>query len=439
VRIALVSTLLPDGHSGIARATRDLAGELRAQSHAVELVTLAGGRVPPGIQVHQIQAGTPLQQAVAVRDVLAALWEAGRLDVASAPLWAGEAALAACDRRFPTVVTCMTTGKTTAAISPDWGEANAQGVWLEQLCVTGARHMHGLTEAALETVQADYGGSPLTSAVVPRGLRDRCGEPAGSHAGGPVRVLFVGRLERRKGVDVLLAAARALVAQGVDFRLDLAGPDSPLTETGRGYREGFERDAPPGLRERVTFHGPVSDSDLEELYSRADLVCQPSRFESHGIVLVEAMMFGKPIVSTAAGGISEVVEEGANAMLAEPGDAISLAASLRRAIESPELRARFGARSRELYLERYEAGVVARGMVRLFAEAIEAHEANPVVNRGGVLLADALAVHAAALGEDRDAWRERAGLAERRLARLSRSRSWRLTGPLRALAMLIRR
>ncbi|HEY8770751.1 MAG TPA: glycosyltransferase family 4 protein, partial [Thermoleophilaceae bacterium] len=178
-------------------------------------------------------------------------------------------------------------------------------------------------------------------------------------------------------MDVLPEAVSALIEEGHDVTLDLAGPDTPHTESDRTYREAFEAGAPAAVAERVSFAGPVADERLHELYAAADVVCQPSRYESHGIVLVEAMMFGKAIVTSLAGGIPEVVEDGGNALLAEPGDGASLANALRIAVESEELRRRLAARSRELFLERFEIGVVARAMSRLLEDAIRPHEARP--------------------------------------------------------------
>jgi glycogen(starch) synthase len=430
VRIALVSThLATDRHSGLARATRDLAGQLHVQEHAVTVVTEPspdGTGLPAGVEVFEIAAAPPLEQAAAVHGALAALHRAGRLDIALVPLWGGIGALAVRDPRFPTVVSCLTTQRTMARVNPSWAAGPGRELErLERFCIEGARHLHGLTGAVLEDVRADYGGSPLTSAVVPRGLRDRSAGPAPHRAEGPLRLLFVGRLERRKGVDVLLEAVTALVREGHDVRLELAGPDSTLTEADSTYREAFERTAEPALAERVSFLGAVSDERLHELYGAADVVCQPSRYESHGIVLVEAMMFGKPIATASAGGIPEVVENGGNALLAEPGDPLDLAASLRTLVGSESLRARMAARSRELFLARFEIAAVARAMCDLFSEAIRAHEASPAGDSAAGLLAVALDARAAA--------------AEDRLAELTRSRSWSLTRPLRELAARSRR
>jgi glycogen(starch) synthase len=430
VRIALVSRQLAyDGNSGIVRATRDLARALHEAGHAVHVLAQDVEHpldLPADIVVHDTAGGTPVERAVAVHETLARLHAAGELDVASAPLWGCEAALAVHDPAFPTVVSCMTTTTTMAAINPHWGatEEARDLIRLEAAYLRGARHLHGLTRAALDQALADYGGAPLTSAVLPRGLRDRA--PVQGRAAareGPVRLLFVGRLERRKGVDRLLEAVRVLIAEGHDVQLTLVGPDMHAMEGRAPYRET--------AGERVTFTGQLPDGTLHELLAAADVVCQPSRYESHGIVLVEAMMFGKAIVTTSAGGIPEVVERDGNALLAEPDDTRSLVHALRAVVTSGPLRERLARRSRALYVEQFEVGVVAAAMAELFEAAIRAHAAAPPASPPATLLD--------ALFAERAAWRRRAALAERRLARVEASRSWRMTEPLRGAARAVRR
>ena len=149
-------------------------------------------------------------------------------------------------------------------------------------------------------------------------------------------------------------------------------------------------------------------------------------------------MFGRAIVTTAAGGIPEVVEPGGNALLAPPGDAAALTRVLRDAIVSPDLRRRLGNRSRELYLERYEAGRVAAAMESLLADAAAAHARHPHDNSPAAALATALDEQAAAAAADGAQWRRRAELAEARLADIETSRSWRMTALLRGAAARVR-
>src|SRR5205085_10132435 len=140
----------------------------------------------------------------------------------------------------------------------------------------------------------------------------------------------------------------------------LAGKETPNTETGETYRAAFERAyaSVPGVLNRVQFTGAVPEERLYQLYADADIFCLPSRYESFGLVLVEAMMFGKPVVGCAVGGMQEIVEVGGNGYLAEPDDAASLEQCLRRIVENDAERHRFGERSRALFVEKFSSDIM---------------------------------------------------------------------------------
>jgi hypothetical protein len=103
----------------------------------------------------------------------------------------------------------------------------------------------------------------------------------------------------------------------------------------------------------------------------------PSFFESFGLVLTEAMSYGKPVVAMRAGGMAEIVEEGGNGYLAEPGDAASLAEALRPLLGSAGLRDRIGRRSRQLYAERFSTDVMVRNSIACYRQVVAAHKCVP--------------------------------------------------------------
>ena len=136
-----------------------------------------------------------------------------------------------------------------------------------------------------------------------------------------------------KGVDVLL---RALA--GVPASLVLVG-DGPL----RGSLESLAREL--GVQERVRFLGRVSDAERLDWYRRADVFVLPSvtRQEAFGMVQVEAMLCGRPVVSTdLPTGVPWVNRDGESGLVVPPGDAEALTAALRRLCQDPVLRARLG-------------------------------------------------------------------------------------------------
>jgi hypothetical protein len=283
------------------------------------------------------------------------------VDAVLAPLWDSEGAVCLLDGRFPTLVSCMTSLRTLTEIDPtlDRYPDIAEQLSLEREALVRSRYLHGLTEAVLGKTIDDYDLHPDETAVVGRGLRDRrASAPQEAHNGRQAHVLFVGRMERRKGIDVLLGAARELAGDATcPIVFTLAGPASDPT-IGRIVEEAAGQSGQ--LRASVHIAGAVSDRTLERLFRECDIVCAPSRYESHGVVLIEAMMFGKPIVTCDAGGIKEVVEPGHNALVVAPDDATALAASLKRLTLDADLRARLGAAARETYERRFEIGIVAQ-------------------------------------------------------------------------------
>jgi glycosyltransferase involved in cell wall biosynthesis len=150
----------------------------------------------------------------------------------------------------------------------------------------------------------------------------------------PFHLLALGRLVPKKGFSVLLAACRALTAQGVDFRLTLAG-DGP--ERGK-LREIIDRG---GLVYRVRLPGAVPHREVARLMAAADLLVMPSLIAPSGDrdgipnVILEALVCGVPVVASAVSGIPEVIQDGDTGWLTVPGDAEALARVLAAALADP--------------------------------------------------------------------------------------------------------
>lgn len=138
---------------------------------------------------------------------------------------------------------------------------------------------------------------------------------------GPLRILNVGRLDSIKGVPVLIAACADLTRRGVDWRLELvgAGPlEAALTQQAAAL----------GLRDRVTFAGPMSQEDVLGAYDRSDVLVVSSFMESLPVVLMEAMGKGMLVVATSVGGIAELVQHRVTGLLVPPADSAALATAL---------------------------------------------------------------------------------------------------------------
>ncbi|MDQ2805872.1 MAG: glycosyltransferase family 4 protein [Chloroflexota bacterium] len=150
-------------------------------------------------------------------------------------------------------------------------------------------------------------------------------------------VLFVGRVCREKGVDLLIRAAQTVVRRAPETRFLLVGPDW-------GDRPAFETQVvEAGLAGKVIFTGDLPRCDVLAAYRSADLLGFPSRYEAFGIVLIEAMAAGLPVVATRTAAIPYVVEHGHTGLLSAPEDTDALAAGLLQLLRDPALRATMGA------------------------------------------------------------------------------------------------
>ena len=188
---------------------------------------------------------------------------------------------------------------------------------------------------------------PFGAAIAaPDGITDA---PPAPHSG--LRLLFVGRLVERKGVHVLLDAL-ALLPEEPPVRLAVIG-DGP-------ERDALERRARSlGIEGRVEFRGYVPRETLEHALASCDALVLPAirdakgDVEGLGVVLLEAMGFGRPVIASRAGGIVDIVRPGVNGLLVPPGDAPALAGAIESFARDPALVRRLGAAAREDVRERF--------------------------------------------------------------------------------------
>jgi glycosyltransferase involved in cell wall biosynthesis len=158
---------------------------------------------------------------------------------------------------------------------------------------------------------------------------------------GGFQVLFVGRLVERKGVKHLIEAMARLPVE-LRGRLVVIG-DGPE----RQALEAGTRDS--GLGTRVGFRGRVTDEELRAEYAQSDVLVLPSILDARGdteglgVVLLEAMSYGVPVVASDIGGITDIVEHNKSGLLVPSGDSAALAQALERLARDPALAQRLGA------------------------------------------------------------------------------------------------
>jgi D-inositol-3-phosphate glycosyltransferase len=146
---------------------------------------------------------------------------------------------------------------------------------------------------------------------------------------GPARLLFVGRFDAMKGLDELFTSL-TLLPRLSGVRLTLVGGDGPASAAQRRLVQLAED---LGISEQVVFAGRVIQERLPDYYRSADVVVLPSRYESFGLVTLEALACGTPVVATRTGVAPEIISPGVNGYLAELNNPASLAAAISAAVE----------------------------------------------------------------------------------------------------------
>lgn len=183
----------------------------------------------------------------------------------------------------------------------------------------------------LGTYERFYGRHALAPAVKLGHPLEAADSRAAPHDDETLHLVYVGRLERRKGVHDLVAA---LLRDGSDrWRLDILGAD---TDTGPGGCSMLETlmAMSPG-DERVRHLGPRSRPEVDAALARADLMVLPSRWECAAYTVLEAMRAGCPVLSTPVGGMTELVEHGVTGFLARATGPDALALALAPLVRDP--------------------------------------------------------------------------------------------------------
>ena len=217
-----------------------------------------------------------------------------------------------------------------------------------------------VSERAASFVRTRIGGSYR---VIPNGAdvaRFEKAEPADLGRGGP-RVLFVGRLHERKGFPTLVSAFAILAGERDDVRLVVAGDGEDRT--------AIERLA-PAARARVTMLGAVPNEDLPPYHAACDVFVAPSvGGESFGMILVEAMAAGLPVVASDIPGYDEVITDGIDGLLDPPRAPVSLAEAIGRLLDDASLTARLVDAARER-ARRFDWSVVTSELEEAYRDAL---------------------------------------------------------------------
>lgn len=202
--------------------------------------------------------------------------------------------------------------------------------------------------------------------------------PSALESNGKVKVLFVGRLEPRKGVTTLVKAISKVVKDFKDVEFILIGADTNTAEHNnsmRGYLEG-ELKKSDSLK-YVQFIPHVKLTDMPSYYRGADLCVIPSIYDNAPYTCIEALASGKPVIVSTAGGTKEYVEENITGLMVPPENADALAQAIAQLVGSKSQRESFGEAARSYAEKNLDIEIFVHKKIELYRQAIERYKNNP--------------------------------------------------------------
>lgn len=385
--ICLVTQDYPPGQNGgIARNIAQLARSLAANGQQIHVLTKANGPetvdFEDGVWVHRIAIQhhkLPEVSPIAPHIVPSHIWNYGqtmldtvrainsrrRVDVVYCPLWDCEPLAFLLDGEFPLIVALQTTmriwleSQPLKAADAEWMRDYGNPILkMEALILERAPMMHANSRAIVSDICKSYRLALKDDRIFysPHGMADWSSVASSPRVSrkDETRILFVGRLESRKGIDTLLQAAPSILSRHPDAVLDIVGDDSIVRADGSTYKAEFlKQKIPTEIVRRIRFHGRVDEPVLRQFYRECDIFVGPSRYESFGLVFLEALVFGKPVIAGDAGGAPEVVTHGQTGLLVPPGDSDALIGALDTLLSDPARRTAMGEAARLDYLRRF--------------------------------------------------------------------------------------
>lgn len=394
LRIGLVSLdYPPDAVEGVARQRQVLADALASLGHQVHVITKGARResaVCDGVVVHRYQTDIvhafhrdlpvldrPLTDAQLLCEGVLDVHARHGLDVVDVPLWLAQPLALLRHAPCPVVVWLQTTLLQLVELQGRAPRRHEQVLAaFDRQALTGAAACIADSTSIVDEIVRlyDLPTLPSRSTLVYPGI---AAEPV------PVRsprrqleALVVGRLEHRKSTALFYEALPRLLATVPDLHVrfigrDNSGADGFRKSTGLTYPEAWAT-AHPGLGERVTFEGYVDDATLARRYAEADVLVHPARYESFGLVFLEAMRAGLPVVACRAGGAREVFAGGEadGAVLVPPGDMNALAEAVVALARDASRRTDLGAAARRRFEARFSSTQMARDTAAVYARVV---------------------------------------------------------------------
>lgn len=183
------------------------------------------------------------------------------------------------------------------------------------------------------------------------------------------QILFLSNLLEAKGVNVLLESCKLLQERGIKFYCTFVGGEGDISA-----KQFDAKVQKLGILNKVKYLGKRYGEEKEQIFSISDIFVFPTLNEAFGLVNLEAMQFGLPIVASNEGGIPDIIEDGYNGYLIDKNDAVALSDRLEELIKNPKLRQEMGLNGQEKYKKHFTLGVFEANLNGILQEIVSQNQ-----------------------------------------------------------------
>jgi hypothetical protein len=305
-------------------------------------------------------------------------------DIVEMPLWNAEGLTYALFPAAPLIIRAETPHSVYARVNQfhrRWWAINLKAaIWAESVVARRAKRVIAISEAIAHTIMTDYKVPLHQISISYLGIpsthhhtlpNDRQPQPPQlQHDTPSLTYLFVGRLEERKGIRYLLDAIPLVVEALPHARFIIAGQDGLIPGLRQTHTEYFLSRANSAAKAATQMVGFVNDAARNRLYQACDVFVAPSLYESFGLVHLEAMAYGKPVIACRTGATPELVEDRATGILVPAQNASALADALITVGRDTALRLRMGESGRQRMQQFFSVETMVQQTLKIYEDVL---------------------------------------------------------------------
>jgi len=363
---------------GIGIYTQTLAEGLVGEGHVVHVIAMSeegdSTNKRKGVFIHRLENrckypfkmglhefGTRLEYSEVVNQKLNELIEEEGIEVVESPNFYAEGFVASLKKKIPLITRLHTPYSKSFKVNRDELSFDDRMSCLleDELikrsdCVLSSTHIH------LDEMESDVGSFQMRKEIIPLGIHQSKRE-ASPVVQEKTNVLFVGRLEMRKGVHHLVKAIPHVLEEVGDVHFTFVGKNEALTpseykELGAQaprFKEAIYSLVPSEYHSKMQFFDEVPYEELAAFYESCDIFIAPSLYESFGLVYVEAMSYGKPVIACNVGGATEIITHNQTGILIPPANPQAISKAILDLTKNPAKARALGQAARERVAKKY--------------------------------------------------------------------------------------